>query len=74
MQVGARSYRVWATALPNPLDTLPPLTPEQLERQRQAIDDLRALREKFRGRGPSLQEILDEMHREQEERAERWVG
>jgi excisionase family DNA binding protein len=69
VHIAARGYRIRERDLVSRLFVAPrELTPEQVERQRKAIDRLLALREKFRGRGPSLQVILDEMHREQEER------
>jgi excisionase family DNA binding protein len=57
---GARGWRVSAADLRRRQVAVPELTPEQLERQAKAIDRLRALREQFRGRGPSLQDLLDE--------------
>ncbi len=45
----------------------PPLTPEEIAQQKAAMDELRALRARFRRPGPSLQELLDERRRELED-------
>jgi excisionase family DNA binding protein len=47
--------------------TLPPPTPAQVEARMRAMDRLRSLRAAFNRPGPTLQEILDEERREQEE-------
>ncbi len=46
---------------------LPTLTPEQLAARERAVERLLSLRAAFARPGPSLQEILDEERREQEE-------
>jgi excisionase family DNA binding protein len=46
---------------------LPPMTPEQLAARERAVKRLLSLRAAFARPGPSLQEILDEERREQEE-------
>jgi len=44
----------------------PPLTPEQAQRQKVAMEKLQAIRSVYGGQGPTLQELLDERRRELE--------
>jgi len=64
-KVGARQWRIReADLLMQPARP----TPAELERRRKAVEGILALREELRGRGISVQELIDESRRELERR------